>query len=434
MIDGSILAKLCVPEAPDVAATVSVPQLWQWTWSTIEGAPGGGDVVEKWATKDFENSGERRANYRLRSAVDALLTAGLKEGVFVLRVHDGRQLWRVPPEAFAGWHDGMDLEMTWTHGRLWQFETPERFRPLADLELPLLLTEREASAFQGKVEGEISRVQSALCPPEVAEDAVTAWVAEWGAKRFWPIRETALWVATRDLGEVARLWHSSIWVRCEEFGLAGALLARTDVQGQASWRRIIEPEPCQALMNALRNGELIAHGMFEGQGPMRAMLPVEWTHLEFGVPPANQWDRSPAHTSAAMQAGQVHGAAWRAHWTGIVVDRASLEACFPPIPLELQKDELISLAASQPVRQSRLGDGPARRALADWVKAEMRSGRLPKRERCYQELARRIGRSRDWARQQLAELPEVLRYSAGYSYVEIGDKHWAAYSAHFSQV
>lgn len=337
MIDGSILAKLCIPEAPDVAATVSVTQLWQWTWSMIEGAPGGGDVIEKWATKEFENSGERRANYRLRSAVDALLTAGLKEGVFLLRVHDGRQLWRVPPDAFEGWLDGMDLEMTWAAGKLWQFDTPDRFRPLADLELPLLLTEREASAFQGKIEGQISLAQSSLSPPTVPEECIGAWIGEWTAKRFWPLREAALWVAARDLSEVARLQHSSRWAHCDQFGLAGATLAGIDVQGQASWRRIVEPDPCEALLSALRAGRLVAQGQFEGQGPMRTIQPVEWTQLEFGVPPQSQWDRSPAHKSAAKHVGQVHGVAWRGHWTGIVVDREELMARFPPLPVEVEE-------------------------------------------------------------------------------------------------
>jgi len=437
MIDSSILARLCVPEAPDVAATVSVRELWQWTWNTIEGSPGGGEIVEKWATKKFEENVEHRANYRLRSAVDALLTTGLKKRVFTLRVHDGQQAWRVPPEAFAGWFDGMDLEMTWAVGRLWQFDATDRFRPLADLELPLLMTETEARTFKSKVEAEIAHVQDVGdYPIRVTDAEVDAWVNDWAHRHFWPIREAMLWVATLDFREAARLALGTIWSRCEDLGLVGSAQASADVEGQAAWRRIVEPQPEQALVTALRNGRVRSHGLYEGHGPMKFIEPVDWTRLIFDVPPRQQWDRSDAHKSAARALSQVRGTNWRGHWTGIVIERDGLMQTFEAQALgdagALTVAQEREVSELNPIR--RLGDAPAARRFASWVEEQMRLGRLPTPDSCYKQLAKDIGRSRGWARERVGDLPSILRYARGQKSAEIRDEHWAAYFDHFGQV
>lgn len=555
LISSSILAGLCVPEKREVCPTVSISELWQWTWTAVEGAPRGAHVVQKWATKDYENSGERRENYRLRSAVNALLTEGLTKGTFILRVHDGHQVWRIPHEAFSGWLDGMDLEMTWAAGRLWQFDTTDRYRPVADMELPLLLTEKEQEMFQSFVLKEIAIAQGL---PVVDDAELAKWVADWSVRRFWPVREAVLWVATRELQEAGQLALGSAWDGCGEFGLVGALQATADVQGQRDWRRIIEPEPEAALLAALRNGRVTAHGLFEGNGPMRLIAPAEWTTLEFGVVPKGQRDRSEAHTSAAKMAGQYAGATWRGHWTGIAIERLTLFAAFPPVPLAheeapsarewldalqrrplwnaaeltawvgfrrwaplaaefgpegqsfgaltigdesrlrfvseclednadahdrtprfaveraVQRGGLLARGAAPGVhvthsledllhyefwREDVLGMFPdlgepqlapesvapthtprrvpesiAAKGFADWVKGALLSGELPKPLKCYTECAQPMGRSREWARQKVGDLPPVLRYRIGQSKIEIGGEHWAAYSAYFRQV
>lgn len=317
-------------------ATVTVTSLWQWTWSRVEGAPAGASVVNKWATREYAGSDERRDNYRLRSAVDALMTRGLRDGVFVLRVHDGQRFWRVPPEAFNGWLDGMDLESTWACGRLFDFDATDRYRPLANMELPLLMTEPEAEAFRALVEGQIAHAEDALTPPEpVPEEHVAAWVQTWARRRHWPLGEAIYWVATRDLAEAARLALSSFWAGCGDLGLVGPVLAKIDVDGHRAWRRIVEPEPATSLLVALRDDErLVSYGLHEGDGPMKPISPLTWTRLEFGVTPPGQRDRSDAHKSAANVVGQLRGVRWRDHWTGIVVDRESLMTVFPPTPVE----------------------------------------------------------------------------------------------------
>jgi hypothetical protein len=348
MIDSSVLARQCAPESPDVTPSVRISDLWKQTFEAIERSPAREALIDRWARDRYREQASWRERHGLASCVHEMLTTALRQGDFVLRVHDGATAWRLPLTAFAGWRDDIDLEMTWTTGRLWHFEASDKFRAIADLELPLLITQEEAGCFRAKVAKHVQEVERLPPeePPQVSDGDVEGWCAEWREKRFWPVREAMLWVASRDLTEVARLHLGSVWDRCEDLGIAGAIRAKCEIEGQQQWRRIhtlgVEPR----LIDALASGAVRAHGLFEGQSPMRVIDPVQWTRLVFDVPPERQRDRSDAFKSAARLQGQTHGANWSAYWTAIAIERDDLVRRFPAIPLPVQPSGDAAVRAS----------------------------------------------------------------------------------------
>lgn len=274
----------------------------------------------------------------MRSVAHEMFTKALRQGVFTLRVHDGQRVWRLPERAFEGSKPGLDLEMTWTAGRLWDFDAASDFRSVAELRLPLLTTEEDAAAFRAKILTHIEEMEARPeeSAPEASEEQLVAWIAEWSAKPRWAIREALLWVSLRDLNQVAIVASTSAWAGNERQGLAGAVLARADINGQRRWRRVFEAEPEPHLIRALQNG-LPASGLFEGQMPSKPIAAMEWDNLEFGVLPSPQRGQSDAYKSSAMASGQVHGVAWRGHWTGVGIDRVALFAAFEPEPMPTEQ-------------------------------------------------------------------------------------------------
>lgn len=353
MIDSSILARECVPEAPSVALTVHIRDLRIWTLEAVERSPAREPLIDRWARDHYREGPGRREKYGLTSATHELMTRGFSGGAFALRVHDGARAWRLPFQAFQGWRPDIDLEMTWTTGRLWQFDASDAFRPIAALELPLLTTEAEADTYRRGVLQEIAAIEAASPRPpsarrtmleqqiEEAEAAApapdpethSAWVAEWSAKARWPLREALLWVALLDIDEVAKAVLTSFWAGNEREGIAGPHLAKCDIEGQSGWRRVVERDPEPRMMQALRGGGLRASGLFEGAGPMAAIGAVQWENLTLGVAPKGQRGTSDAWQSAARINDQMNGIDWRGHWTGICIERQDLFAAFPQVPL-----------------------------------------------------------------------------------------------------
>ena len=170
MIDRSILARCCTPEEPGVSVTVPATDLVSWLIDVFEGAPNRDALIDTWAHSDICDDPSLRQRYGLQSAAQGILTRALDgqvgtdgEGpVLVWRVHDGDKAWRVPRRAFRGFSNGHDLEMTWSAGYLWRFDTGDEFRALADEKLPLLTTAFEAETFKMAV--------TKLSAPTVAEE------------------------------------------------------------------------------------------------------------------------------------------------------------------------------------------------------------------------------------------------------------------------
>lgn len=453
MIDSSVLARRCAPEAATVELTVLIADLWKWTYEALESSLAQEGMIDRWARENYRAPGEMRNQYGLRSVVHEMLTSGLQLPMFVLRVHDGQRAWRLPVEAFHGWPDGFDLEMTWTSGRLWELDAADEFRAIAALCLPLLITEAEGDAFRGWVSQEIRELSA---PPgrdserrrmlvqqlNEAEEAVPeadaqqqgAWVSEWSTKARWPLREVFLWVALRDINEVAKTALTSFWAGNEDEGLAGPILARCDVDGQRDWRRVVESDPEARLMRALK-GDLRAYGLYEGAGYMKLIEGVQWENLKFGVPPKVQRGRSDAWQSAAHVNDQIHGVAWRSHWTGIVVEREDLFAALPPIPVGEGEPHALRGAVDEKPPVRRAGEGTLEQRFKEWVWAELEQNCLPDLVQTF-GFARLHGHTRKWARDRLKKLPPVLRLSNGMrrQRPEISDEQRAAYFAHFGPV
>lgn len=336
LIDSSILARRCAPEAASVEATVRISDLWKWTFDSVEASRAHDDLIDDWAHEKYRDETSMRAKYGLVSAVHEMMTKGFQKGHFALRVHDGHRAWRLPVEALNGWADsGLDLEMTWTTGRLWQFEASDDFRGVADLELPLLTTEPEAAAFRLLVTNHIDAVEARPMEPmpQAEPGELERWVADWSRKARWPIREALLWVALRDIENVGQLVLTSAWGDAHE-DIAGAVLARTDLQWQRRWRRVVDDNPEVTLLRALRDGDARAAGMMEGSHKMDPIEPMQWENLEFGVLPKEQRDRSDAYRSSAKVLGQWAGIRWRGYWTGVRIERDALFAAFPECQAE----------------------------------------------------------------------------------------------------
>ena len=376
----SVLARCCVPEDPRLVVNVRLTDLWRWTFEAVEAAPIQSDLVDRWAPDKIKEAASLRAMYGVRAVADAMMTTGLRRGEFAPRVHDGERIWRVPPEAFQSWNsDGLDLEMTWAAGRLWDFDAADGFRALAQLELPLLTTEDEAQAYKHTVTRHIAELAAlpAEEPPECDPDERDALVRKLETQKRWPLREALLWVATRDLEQTAEVILTSAWAEAaEDFGLSPGVWTRSDIEGQSYFRSFVDPDPERALLQALRNAQVNAIGLQEGAGSPAEVPDYAWEHLEFAVPPGSR------DGSGAMRVGQLHGVRWSGHWTGLRFDRESLWQAFPP-PGQIGEPALAveSLAASDGWRV-----GPGERLKA-WVfrsavieEAQRRlSGRLTKK-------------------------------------------------------
>lgn len=354
MIDSSILARACAPEVPEVTPSVRLLDLREWTLEAVQRSPAREPLINAWARTDYRERRAWREEYGLISVAHEMMTRGLRDGDFALRVHDGLRAWRIPCDAFAAWGPDTDLEMTWTGGRLWEPDASSPFKPVADLELPLLTTEAEAEAHRRRVLTEIAdleasaptvrsvrrttleqQVDAALAAvPAPDPSELRAWVDEWSGNARWPLRQALLWVAFRDFDEVAKAVLTSFWSGNENLGIAGAALAQCDLEQQVGIARLVERQPASRLVHAL-TVNLRAHGLFEGAGPMALIEAPQWENLEFGVPPEGQRGRSDAWQSAARVKDQIHGPgiAWQGHWTGIKVERTDLFAWFPAIPV-----------------------------------------------------------------------------------------------------
>jgi hypothetical protein len=388
MSDSSILASLCVAETPGVSAPVTAFDLWQWTWETAQASEDVAGAVKQWATKDWADVGaDKRDNYRLQSAVDAFMAFGLRERIYALRVHDGRGLWRVPVKAFVGWAPDADpnFEMTWRSGRLWEWEASEDYRPIVRLELPLRLTEEEADAYRRFV-----RLELAACGVKrTGQDADPAtWAAALMDRPKWNAIEVAAWVCYRN-----RVRVSEVFGPGSEFDGMLAKPTRSNIetvcllgeQRDGVHARSVAGTVEQAIQ---RNG-------------LRAVGCLSEDHAR--------------HT--------LEDVAWHEFYRDDVLEM------FPEVG-GTQKLE------SSGETVGRMGDAPAERAFAGWVKSELSNGRLPTPASCYLDLAKGIGRTKLWATDHVRNLPPILRCERGkgpYS-VQIGEEHHAAYLDHFPTI
>lgn len=268
MIDSSVLAQLCALEGDGVTAPILITDLWRWTWDTVENSPQATDVVSVWASNPYDETPDQyRANYRLRSAVNSLMTKGLIEGIYVLRVQNERSTWRVPPEAFKGWMDGMDLEMTWAVGRLWDWDASENYAGLARLELPLRTTETEAAAYRSFVAREIAAVENPR-PGSSIRDSIKASMAqhELGQRQDWALHEALLWIALRDPIQVgAYLVANGERYRGERGDMVEATISFLFHPDDGVESKVVERFPASALTRALRAELLASTGRVEGQ-------------------------------------------------------------------------------------------------------------------------------------------------------------------------
>lgn len=170
------MARCCTPEAVGVAPTVRVTALWSATLEAVERSSARDALIDQWARGQSREG--LREKYGLRSVATELMTFGLHEGWFIPRLHDGLTVWRVPPEAFLGFRDGHDLEITWVTGRLFDLEVSERFRTVANLDLLLTVTEEDRSGYLKNVSQYITDKES-LRPGRVASIAQKKECHSW---------------------------------------------------------------------------------------------------------------------------------------------------------------------------------------------------------------------------------------------------------------
>jgi hypothetical protein len=219
-------------------------------------------------------------------------------------------------------------EHSWATGTLFEIDCDQSLFRLARERVPLMTAEAEASAtieaFQAVLEREAGRPEFEPLPS--AEPAArAAWIKTLLARERWPLREALLWVATRDLDDMADIVLTSLWPDDDrDIGPPGLVWVLGHIHAWRDDRTFVSATPEPELMQALGSGQVQASGLFEDREQRRNIERFHWEDLKFGNCPGPRPSGSAAHRKA-----QVHGIAWSGHWTDLLFERDGLTQAFP---------------------------------------------------------------------------------------------------------
>jgi hypothetical protein len=425
--------------------------------------------------------------YGVQSAVMEFLTRALDgplddaSGMPLLtwRNHDGKMPWRLPREAFET-QGGFDLEPTWNTGRLHQLTAPARFQPLAHLGLPLLTTEAEAEAFK-RAAVLIAVAEMAPSDPsdkrmELRNDILhrarfgdlTDAEAEAEAGRLgvgplaekpepaqfdpmktphWTYPMVMAWLLWRDPDE-PRQWmqdyRQECWVWRPWSGRIAATPDGAKSRAVNGWGlEQLEPA-CSMTFEIHAISRATSEGL-DGAGLVKEKRGELWTRLGegkltgFAVPPASAKPVSiPDHEWALLELCQSGGWEDYLRWRHEPLGKAYQGLLFrrDDVLREWPSEELTgavadAVDATPAIR--RASDGEALRRFRGWVGSELRASRWPTPRRCREELARELGRSRDWVRDRMAELPSECRCPSGNYRAQVSGEALPAYLAYLQR-
>lgn len=223
-------------------------------------------------------------------------------------------------------------ETSWAAGELYEIDCDPALLRLANARLPLLTSEAEGASVLAALSGLLDAEAGRADPPDssgVDPKARAAWIDDLTRRQLWPVRETLLWIALRDVNTVADVVLTSIWDEMNErdpsgLGAAGVVWAQMHLQ---VWRRlVVEPDALGALSNALEVGSVRASGVFAGEMERRPIEPAHWEDLTLADAPKWAADGSFAHRRE-----QVFGVPYTGHWTRVRFERDDVMAVFKPV-------------------------------------------------------------------------------------------------------
>ena len=334
------------PMKADFEASVGIDRVWVTVFEVLERferrrdaimALTGIDETAGWLGNRLPELIGRATAVALQQCIERDLIS-----IYVFNGQSGR-FHRLPKEGLVSPFIGVTLiggqetsaraahtsETSWTTGTLFEIDCDQSLFRLARERVPLMTSEAEASAtieaFQAVLEREAGQAEFEPLPS--AEPAArAAWISGLIVRERWPLREALLWIATRDLDDMADIVLTSLWRDDDQnLGPPGLSWVLGHIDAWRDDRTFVSSRPDVELLQALKLGQVQASGLYEDREQRQHIKAFHWEDLELGTCPAPR-----SSGSAARRKSQVHGIAWTGHWTDLLFERADLFAAFAP--------------------------------------------------------------------------------------------------------
>jgi hypothetical protein len=265
-------ARLLTLEPVGSDANVSVQALWRTVLEAIDRSSAREILIRELAGLGHAGYPPESSlgNTAFRRAANEILTRAVRDGSLTIRLHDGSRAWRVPPEAIQAQYPDPELVSTWSEGRLYEYETPNRYLPLVQLKHPLLTTEPDSAALTTSLRKLIDQAEGLLAAARELSD-----------RKDWRLEEVLYWIAFREPFLMAKYLARAQERLAQERGdFVEAQCAIAFHPDQSDWsdaeRRPIDPYPASALTRALRDNRLRVTGLTGERSQREYVQPLYW--------------------------------------------------------------------------------------------------------------------------------------------------------------